>query len=135
LSSLWGNQRMGSRIESAISQAVDHLCRSRSVVEADEFLFTPEQQANGPRNREGTKLANLRKPEFLPPQEIRTAIEYSITKHAGLFHDELAEAVARLFGFKTTTAKLRERIESVTQGLVNDGVIELRDGRVQYLRM
>ncbi len=135
LSSLWGYQRMGSQIESAIYRTVDHLCRIQNILEYDSFLSTTGQQAFQPRNREGTKSANLRKPEYLPPMEIRAAIEYSVTKHTGLFQDELAETVARIFGFKTTTAKLRERIELVMHGLVKDGVIELYDGRVQQRRV
>jgi very-short-patch-repair endonuclease/DNA polymerase III delta prime subunit len=134
LSALWGNQRMGNRIQSAINQAVDHLCKSLQILEDHQFLFKSGQQGNKPRNRGGTKSSNLRKPEFLPPMEIRVAINYSVTKHVGLFQNELTETVARLFGFKTTTEKLRDRIDSVVQVLVKEGAIEFHDGRVHSVR-
>jgi very-short-patch-repair endonuclease len=131
LSTLWGYQRVGNRIESAISRGVDQLIRIQSVLKVDNFLYVAGQQTILPRNREGTKSNNLRKPEFISTIEIRNAIELTVSKHAGLIHDELADAVARLFGVKITTAKLRDQIETTMQDMVKNGLIVIRDRRVQ----
>jgi hypothetical protein len=100
-------------------------------LKVDNFLYVAGQQTILPRNREGTKSNNLRKPEFISTIEIRNAIELTVSKHAGLIHDELADAVARLFGVKITTAKLRDQIETTMQDMVKNGLIVIRDRRVQ----
>ena len=48
---------------------------------------------------------------MLPPAEIAAAIRGLLTDHIGLHRQEVPAMVARLLGFKTTTAKLKEVID------------------------
>ncbi len=133
MTSLWGLQRTGARIADATSAAIDAAARSGRVRCDADFLSRCGMDAVPVRCRDGVKSAGLRRPEMLPPAEVREAILRLAAGHIGLGRDELAAMVTRTLGFRSTGAKLREVIEGVVQDLVDGAAIELRDGRI-YLR-
>ena len=52
--------------------------------------------------------ASVRRPEMLPPTEIRELLSQLVELSAGVSRDELIPAAARHFGFKSTSKKLRD---------------------------
>jgi hypothetical protein len=72
----------------------------------------------------------LRKPEYLPPLEIREAIRQIVERNIGITRDEATVAVARLLGFSSTTAKLRDAISGQIEAMTTAKAIEMRDERL-----
>jgi hypothetical protein len=118
--SVWDLQRSGVRIQSAVGNAVAYAVQFRGVELEDQFVFIP-CEAVKVRDRSEVSSANLRKPEMLPPQEIREGVLQVVRANLGAGQDEVVQAVARLLGFKTTSAQLREVIESAIFVLIADG--------------
>ena len=52
-----------------------------------------------------------------------------IEENFGAEHDQMAQAVARLFGFGSTSAQLREVVETTLTDLLESGQLRL-DGRL-----
>ena len=66
---------------------------------------------------------------MLPPEEIKAAITQVVEDNFGAEHDQMAQAVARSFGFGSTSAQLREVVESTLADLLEPGELRL-DGRL-----
>jgi hypothetical protein len=77
--------------------------------------------------RESVTSLTLRRPEMLPPEEIAFAIKAVVKASFGAQQDELFTAVARLLGFKSTSAQLRERLSVEASRLVEREVLTDRD--------
>jgi len=88
----------------------------------------PDQQVVV-RNRGETDSSTLRKPEYLPPEEVKLAISRVVAENFGAEQDELIQAVARLFGFGSTSAQLREAVKEAVTELLDSGQLRL-DGRL-----
>lgn len=124
---LWGLGRTGARIQDAVAKAARALLIAGKCVREQGFLSLPGAPVVV-RNREQVQSANLRKPDLLPPAEIRAAILALIDAHHGAGGREIPAAVARLLGFKATSANLREVIAAQLKKLRQQGVIEETDG-------
>ena len=128
--SMWGLQRTGGRIISAVEQALDFAVRQRDIVQKGLF-FQPAGQMHVPiRNREDVYSRNLRKPDYLPPVEVRVALEAVVAAHLGIPQDELAREVGRLFGFRSTSTLLRQIVDDELKLLVANGTIDNRNQRL-----
>jgi very-short-patch-repair endonuclease len=134
LTSLWGLQRTGARIAEAISRAVDGGISSGVLRSEEEGFVVHSNQTKVPvRSRAGVTSASLKKPEMIPPAEIRHAILHLAADHVGVGRDELPLMVARALGFKATGAKLKETIEGVLALMVEQEALDLRDEKL-FLR-
>jgi very-short-patch-repair endonuclease len=129
LSTLWGYQRLGSRIEDAVERAVDYLTRKGIALDAVGFLSLAGSTVRV-RSRANTKSAGLRKPEYLPPAELAEAVRMAVSRNIGLTRDETVTAVARMLSFASTTTKLRDAILSAIDVLIFSRTLELRDDRL-----
>lgn len=132
VTSLWGLQRMGARIESAVRRAIDIAVQRRGLEELDGFYTTPAQKEFPVRSRETVGSSTLRKPEMLPPQELDAAIISFVAAHISASQEEITRAVARGLGFKSTGSQLRSRIESRIIFLISARVL-VRDRDVLRL--
>lgn len=124
---LWGLGRAGSRIQDAVSRAIDILLDEKKCTREDGFMMIPGASVTV-RDREDVSSWSLRKPEMLPPPEIRAAILALIDAHHGATGEEIPVAVARMMGFKSTGSQLREIIETQISKLVQEGSIAESDG-------
>jgi very-short-patch-repair endonuclease len=118
--SLWGLQRSGGRIQSAVDRAIQSLVRSGEAVDAAGFLSLPGTEVRL-RNRSGVASLGLRQPSMLPPAEIEVAIRRVVSDNLGASGEEIATGVARLFGFKATSSQLRDVIGSVLAPMIASG--------------
>lgn len=115
---LWGLGRAGSRIQAAVTDALRHASRrGRLSVESDCWCVS---DALIPiRDRSKAASRSLKKPELLPPQEIREALVGLVREAHGVRREETAMAVSRMLGFQATSQQLRERIEQQVDHLVS----------------
>jgi very-short-patch-repair endonuclease len=125
--SAWGLARAGNRIRDAVQAAIK-AAKRKGEISGGPFYVIPGQQVFV-RSRGEIDSNTLRRPEILPPEEIKVAIAQVVEENYGAERDQLAQAVARLFGFGTTSAQLREVVESTLADLLDSGQLRL-DGRL-----
>ncbi len=119
---LWGLQRAGNRIQAAVDRGIDVILREKSVAESAGFLAL----AGAPirvRNRLGVSSLGLRKPEMLPPMEVKEALVRFLRAHFGATEAEAINGISRLLGFKATSAQLKEVIEAAIAASIAEGRI------------
>jgi len=119
---LWGYARAGSRIQGTVNAGIRALLANNQCVCEERFLFI-----NGApvpiRNRELVESPDLRKPEMIAPAEIRAAILAVIDLGHGAAQKEISTAVARILGFKNTSAQLRYAVEGQIHKLEKQNII------------
>jgi very-short-patch-repair endonuclease len=125
--SAWGLARAGNRIRDAVQVAIKAAKRKGDLA-GGPFYMVPGQTVTV-RNRSDVDSNTLRKPEILPPEEVKVAIAEVVEDNYGAERDQLVQAVARLFGFGATSAQLREIVEGALADLLDSGQLRL-DGRL-----
>jgi very-short-patch-repair endonuclease len=125
--SAWGLARTGNRIRDAVQVAIN-AARDSGYIAGGPFYAVPEQIVIV-RDRSEVDSNTLRRPENLPPEEIKVAIGQVVEENYGAERDQLVQAVARLFGFGSTSAQLRDVVESALTELVGSGRLRI-DGRL-----
>ena len=130
ITSLWGLQRTGGRIAEAISKAIDSATCSGLLNADPEFVTHTRMEVVPVRCRSNVASANLKKPEMIPQAELRQAIHYLVSEHVGIRQDEISTVIARVLGFKATSAKLRELVEQVLARLIEENAVDVRDGKL-----
>ncbi len=125
--SLWGLARAGNRIRDAVLAALRSAKRKGDLV-GGPFYSIPGQEVLV-RDRSAIDSNTLRKPEYLPPEEIKVAIDRLVVENFGAEQDQLVLAVARMFGFGATSGQLREVVEGALNELLEAGKLRL-DGRL-----
>lgn len=118
----WGLQRSGARIQAAVERGVE-AARARGRVERDGAFLTLPGQSITVRDRSLAGSSTLRRPDMLPPAELRAAIQEVVAGSFGASPDEIVPAVARALGFKATSAQLREVIGAQVEGLRQHGAL------------
>jgi hypothetical protein len=123
-------QRTGARIAEAISSAVDAGIRSGKLRAELDFITHSQQSIVPVRDRSKVTASNLKKPEMIPPSEVRQAIIYFITEQIGLRREELPVMVSRVFGFKSTSAKVKELVDKTLTSMHEAGDVVSRDDKL-----
>jgi very-short-patch-repair endonuclease len=126
---LWNLGRAGERIHNKVKAGLNWAMWQEAVKREGPFYFKP-MAVIPVRDRSGVSSPGLRKPESLPPQEIRKAILLLVEENYGVSRDQLPVEVARLFGFKATSAQLREVIEQQIQAMLSSKSLRDMDGHV-----
>ena len=119
---LWGRARAGSRIQEAVDDALRHPALQEKIVRDDDF-HDMKGRPVAVRDRSQATSRTLRRPDLLPPQEIRQAIIEVARDAHGIRRDEVAPIVARMLGFQATSQQLRDRIVPQIDALVADGTL------------
>ena len=122
---LWKLGRAGNRIQQAVTDGIDRLIGSAQCVREDEYFLNLPGRLPIVRRRDGVFSASLRKPEMLPPSEIRAAICHLLRANHGAEIDDIRIPVARMFGIKNASSQIRDLItEQVTALLRNGSVVQ-----------
>jgi hypothetical protein len=125
--SAWGLARAGNRIRDAIQAAIK-AAKRKGEIAGGPFYIAPGQPVTV-RSRGDVESNTLRRPEILPPEEVMAAIVQVVEENYGAERDKLVQAVARLFGFGSTSVQLREVVERALTDLLDSGRLRL-DGRL-----
>lgn len=126
----WGFQRVGTRIQESVLRGIRFLVESNRCLLEERCVYLPVQTGRV-RNRENASALGVRKPDLLPPVEVRAAILALIDSAHGVGRRESPTAVARLLGFKTTTSQFRSLVERQIEVLENSGQITETKGLLQ----
>src|SRR4051812_27201213 len=93
--SAWGLARAGNRIRDAVQAAIK-AAKRKGDISGGPFYLIPGQQVTV-KSRGEVDSNTLRRPEILPPEEVKVAITQVVEENFGAERDQLAQAVARLF--------------------------------------
>ena len=128
---LCGQERTGQRVVRMVEDALDVATARGDAVAEGDFFNAGSQSEIRIRNRGSVPFPNLRKPEYLPPAEVRAAVIRLVTEHVGPTRNEVITTTARLLlGFTKTSYRLRELIERELQQVIDSGLAIERDGRL-----
>ncbi len=116
----WGLQRAGGRIRQAVARGVDIAVKSGRISAEGDFYIVPDTDISV-RDRSETQSPGLRKPEMLPPMEIQKAVITFVAAHLGATEEEAITGTSRLFGFKATSAQLKQVIVSAIKAAEQSG--------------
>jgi REase_MTES_1575/Protein of unknown function (DUF3320) len=125
--SAWGLARAGNRVRDAVQAAI-RAAKRRGEINGGPFYALPGQ-AVIVRDRGDVESTSLRKPDVLPPEEVKVAICRIVEENYGAEQDQLVQAVARLFGFSSTSSQLRQVVEDALADLLDSERLRL-DGRL-----
>ena len=136
LSRLWGYKRTGRRIQTAVEDAAHSAAASGLLVYCDEGSrrFLNSSESDSPvvvRNRSKVDSSSLRNVEMLPSSEINAAVLEAVQKNIGISVADCATEVARMFGYKSTSADLRQCLERHAQKLVAQGRLTTVNGQLR----
>lgn len=120
VTSIWGLQRTGSRIATAVNNALNRSLRSQRLAILDGFVDIPNRAMRAVRSRADAALP-LRRPEMLPPTEIQFGLTKIVEIHHGISESEAIHEIARAFGFAATSTHLRERFAAVLREMIEAG--------------
>jgi len=84
--------------------------RQQRLEKDGKFLSLPGASIKV-RDRSEVRSIGLRRPEMLPPTELRQAALQVIASNFGATDDQIALAVSRALGFKSTSSQIREVIQ------------------------
>ncbi|GAA0547357.1 DUF3320 domain-containing protein [Rhizomicrobium palustre] len=113
----WGIERAGGRIREAVERAVIASTAQGHMYREDNFLWLPGADPSV-RNRAEVRSLGLRKPEMLPPTELRAAILQVVQANFGATPDQVIQFVSRNLGFKATSAQLKSVIDAaISRGI------------------
>lgn len=120
ISSAFGKNRTGSRIQAATEQAIAHAMRQNTELrELDGFVFTLKQQDDPPIRDRSEMDGTLLKAEFLPPMEITAAAELILRESGYMRREEHVRSVANLLGYQRLGPDLARVIGEVIADTVD----------------
>lgn len=119
-------QRAGARIQAAIEQGIDRAIVQRGIQREGSFLSIPEAEVSV-RDRANALSLGLRKPDALPPAELKVGILKIVAENFGGTDDEIVTSLARMLGFKATSTQLRTVISNIISLMVDDGLLKRQD--------
>lgn len=125
--SAWGLARAGNRIRDAVLAGIS-AAKSQGEINGDGQFYTVPGQQIRVRDRSAVMSQSLRRPEALPPSEIQAAAVAVLEVNFGASREELITAIARLFGFASTSAQLRTTIERSVENAAHTGLIQEVNG-------
>jgi very-short-patch-repair endonuclease len=130
---LWGQKRAGGRIQSAVQRGLRTIDQIPGISREGPFYLI----AGAPlkiRDRSQAISSSLRRPEMLPPVELRAALLAVVEKSLGADREEGVTSVSRAVGFRATSGQLRAIIEEQIRLLLQAGELLEADGRLSRPR-
>jgi very-short-patch-repair endonuclease len=122
----FGLKRTGEKSKAAILDAVSLLTRQKIASLDEEFVSLVEGEV---RVRDRSQLeSGSRHSDMLPPTEMHEAVVTILREHFGVKRDEAIVEAGRLFGFRSTSTVLKDRLSAAIDELLEDGRIEDSDG-------
>jgi len=127
-----GRERAGGRIQEAVKEGLAQAVQQGKLFAEGAFYMLRPLAECLPRDRSETRSFTLRRPEMLPPIEIRTALGQIVAEHIGVEPQAAIIEVARMLGFQRTGSELQVLIEEQLRMMLGQGVLVLRNGNKLY---
>jgi very-short-patch-repair endonuclease len=127
-----GCDRAGGRIQEAARRGLAWAVRAGKLYLDGSFYSLKPLTACPPRDRSNIRSSTLRKPEMIPPVEVRTAVLQIVREHVGVEPQDAVVEVARVLGFQRTGAEVERLVEGELRALLADGVLALKNENRLY---
>ncbi len=124
-----GVKRMGSRIQEALSDAIDYAARKGWVKKKRRLLSDPDQEEIPVRDRSDAE-GEVRDIEHVPGTEIAEAARQIAEISFGIEKEELVQQVGRQLGFKRVGSNIRERIGSIIDTMLDEEMLTRENGQL-----
>jgi hypothetical protein len=120
-----GVKRLGSRIQSALEQAIATAVEQARCRRAGDFLWPVDRAEPVVRDRSELPAAS-RALELIAPEEVALAIETVVQGAFGMEPDAIPAAAARLMGFSRATDEMKLVLEARRDELITQGRLARR---------
>ncbi len=128
-----GKDRAGDRIQEATREALSAAARKGQLCREGAFYSVKPLSQCPPRDRSAAASVTLRKPDVLPPVEIRTGLRQIVQDHLGVEPQSAIVEVARMLGFQRTGHELQRVIEEQLRAMLGAGTLRLRNENRLYI--
>jgi hypothetical protein len=123
----FGVGRAGSRITTAVEEAIRVGCRQQQFRQRDGFVYSVNGQGVQIRNRAQLE-ASERKIELVAPEEMDLALLETVTLGFSMASEDAVSGALSLLGFGRATAKISGVLEARLDKLTNTGRLAAVDG-------
>lgn len=126
-----GLSRVGRRINQRVHSGARVSRKNGDITIKGDFLRMPADSEGEATDviRDRSSLPNAsRKMEYIAPEEIRLAVITAVDSACGIDVGGAITQTCRLFGFARTTEAMRAHVEPLVRRMIDDGVIEERNG-------
>jgi len=124
-----GVKRMGSRIQDALSGAIDYAARKGWVKKKGHLLSDPDQEEIPVRDRSDVE-GEVRDIQHVPGPEIAEAARQIAEISFGIEKEELVQQVGRQLGFGRVGSNIRERIGSIIDTMLDEEMLTRENGQL-----
>jgi very-short-patch-repair endonuclease len=98
LAGAWGVRQVTPRVSHAVKEALNNLIREQKVVIKGSFLWPPQTKDTPLRVPMQGVPESKRKPEYIPPEEIESAMKLIAQYALSISEDSLIAETAKIFG-------------------------------------
>jgi very-short-patch-repair endonuclease len=131
LMSAVGLSRAGSRVQQRVMQIIGALERKGHVSFDGEFVSTRDNLMSPPLRDWSVLPQAVRKFEYVPDVELAHAVYVTVKDAHSIHPEDCMSAALNLIGFRRLTTSIRERLESVIDGLISTRILKLLSDRLQ----
>ncbi len=127
LAAAWGAKRVTPKITQAVKEAISNLLRDQKVVFKGQFLWPPELKSVPIRVPMQGVPESKRKPEYIPPEEVESAMTM-IAKYAlSISNNSLIAETAKVFGINHSGEQAKEIFTEILARLVRERKLVCND--------
>jgi very-short-patch-repair endonuclease len=130
LATLCGHQRLSARLGNIASESVNLAVRQRRVQFEDGFMSRSNPGQISVRDRSNVSSGDLRKPEYLPPSELKRAVQEVISRNIGPSRLQLHRMLSQAIGLGSTSQNLRNLFDRIVDDQIACKQIAEQEGRL-----
>ncbi|ARU58955.1 DNA/RNA helicase [Oleiphilus messinensis] len=130
ISSAVGFSRIGAKLKNSIKEWVIQLVHSNKIRLIDDFIYANSEKPIRLRDWSALDSA-MRKIEYVSEKELENAIFVTVRDAVSIESDDCIAAALALIGFQRVTAKAKQQLHSIIQGLLYLEELREVNGRLQ----
>ena len=130
LANAWGIKKVTPKIAHAVKEALNNLIRQQKVVIKGSFLWSTGLKETSIRVPMQGVPESKRKPEYIAPEEVESAMMMVAQYALGISSDSLIAETAKVFGINPSGEEAKSVFSEVLKRLVRERKLVLKDDGV-----
>ena len=130
LAAAWGIKQVTPKITHAVKEALNNLIREQKVVIKGSFLWPPTLKETPIRVPMQGIPESKRKPEYIAPEEVESAMKLVAQYALGISDDSLIAETAKVFGINHSGEEAKEVFSEILKRLVRERKLVCKDDGV-----
>ena len=127
LAAAWGIKQVTPQITHAVKESLNNLLREQKVVIKGSFLWPPELKQTPIRVPVQGIPESKRKPEYIAPEEVESAMQLVAQYALGISADSLIAETAKVFGLNHSSQDSKVVFSEILKRLVRDRKLVYKD--------